>query len=144
MKYAKLFADAIAPTRKHPNDAGVDVYAYEDKLIDANTIGIIRTGITFEIPNGYVLQAWPKSRSNYLIGGGIIDIGYQGEIFVKIANGTDIPLIFNKGDAIAQLVLVANMVSPLEEASLDDIHKESSSRGTTGGIVNNYIEGVIK
>jgi len=126
--------DARLPTRNHPQDAGMDVYCYGEARIEALSSRVLHTGITIEIPEGYVLQVWPKGKSEHLIGAGIIDAGYQGEILIKVFNPTQNLLSFSHGEAIAQLVLVPVETPIPVEVSFETIHKERSARGATGGI----------
>ena len=63
MKAAKLNERAILPTRKHPDDAGIDFYSIENKTIPPHSYDVIGTGITVEIPRGYVGLMMPKSRN---------------------------------------------------------------------------------
>ena len=137
LNYAILRPGAKPPTRKHPTDAGVDVYSNEPGSItvEPHTCAILRTGVTFEIPDGLMLQAWPKSKNNHLVGAGILDPFYQGEVLVKVVNYSDNPLQINAGDPIAQLVLVPVLCLPLQELSQADIHQQTSARAGTGGIV---------
>jgi dUTP pyrophosphatase len=134
--YAKLNPQAKDPVRKHPNDAGVDVFSLISTLILPFRSKIIPTGLTFEIPPGYMLDARPKGRNNHLIGAGIIDAGYQGEILIKVVNYEYRPLWIKKWDAIAQLVLVKIETPPLEKVDVMKIHEQVSERGGTGGIVD--------
>jgi dUTP pyrophosphatase len=141
MKIAKLLDRAVLPTRKHPTDAGIDLYAYvEDPDTYLCILGggsaIIHTGVTLEIPEGYAGFVWPKSRNNHLIGGGVVDQGYQGEILVKVMNSQTIPVNVYHGDAIAQLVLTPVITPEVFEVPLDQIHLKESTRGKTGGIVS--------
>lgn len=135
LKFAKLNAGAKTPTRKHLKDAGADVFALYETNVTPWSSKVIRTGITFEIPEGYMFQVWPKSKSDHLIGAGIIDEGYQGEILIKIANFGPEALHFEQGEAIAQLVLVPVLTPHIEECTLGDIHVKHSDRRATGGIV---------
>ena len=137
MKFARLDPAAKAPVRKNPSDAGADVYAFDEVMISPCCVGIVRTGLTMDIPEGYCLQAWPKSGSDFLLGAGIIDAGYQGEIKIKIVNYQSVPLAIAQGQAVAQLVLVKIgevAAGALEETSLSEIHPERSARGVDGGI----------
>lgn len=78
IRAAKLQPNVILPTRKHPDDAGIDFYASEEKTISPHAFDVVGTGITIEIPQGYVGLMMPKSRNNHLLGAGVIDAGYQG------------------------------------------------------------------
>ena len=84
IKAARLQENAVLPTRKHPDDAGIDFYAAEEKVIPPHAMDVVGTGITVEIPQGYVGLMMPKSRNDHLLGAGVIDAGYQGEIRIKI------------------------------------------------------------
>ena len=132
---AKLIGNAILPTRKHPDDAGMDFYAAEKIEIAPRSFGTVRTGITLEIPAGFVGLMKPKSRNDHLLGAGVVDAGYQGEIMIKIANIKDEPLHILPGMAIAQMILLPIVTPAIEEADADTIHSVKSERGATGGIL---------
>ena len=134
LKFARLDPDAAAPSRKHPTDAGVDVYANEDVRIAPFSYRVVHTGVTFNIPEGTLLQVWPKGRNNHLLGAGVIDAGYQGEIMIKVVNYAWKPLRIRRGDAIAQLVHLPVITELVEESPLEEIHRERSARAADGGI----------
>lgn len=138
MKIARLRPDAVVPTRKHAADAGLDVYAVETVVVPPHQFAIVPTGITIEIPPGTVGLLKPKGRSNHLLGAGVVDAGYQGEILVKVANPTAKPIVFNHGDAVGQLVLLPVLTPALEEVNRDEIHQHKSTRGGSGGIVDQH------
>ena len=135
IKAARLQDNAILPTRKHPDDAGIDFYAVEEKVIPPHGTEVVGTGITVEIPQGYVGLMKPKSRNDHLLGAGVIDAGYQGEIRIKIANITDAPLYIAYGQAIGQMLILPVETPAVEECPLDQIHRTRSERGATGGIL---------
>ena len=137
IKAAKLRDDAIIPTRKHPSDAGIDFYAVEPLTIAPHSFGIIKTGITVEIPDGFVGIMKPKSRNDHLLGAGVIDAGYQGEIQIKLANITDEPLRIEYKQAVGQMVILPVVTPAVQEISSEEIHKVVSERGATGGILGN-------
>ena len=136
LRFSRLDPQAVAPSRKHPTDAGVDVYAGEDVRIAPFSYRVVRTGVTFEVPEGTLLQVWPKGRNNHLVGAGVVDAGYQGEILVKVVNYSWRFLRIRRGEAIAQLVHLPVLCEPLEELPLVKIHQALSSRGGEGGIHN--------
>ncbi|NTW43286.1 MAG: dUTP diphosphatase, partial [Anaerolineaceae bacterium] len=82
IKIAKLVPNAIIPTRKHADDAGIDLYASQNIAIPALSYTIVSTGITVEIQHGFVGLIKPKGRNNHILGAGVVDAGYQGEILV--------------------------------------------------------------
>jgi dUTP pyrophosphatase len=140
MNYKLVMLDAIEPTRKHPEDAGMDVYAYGDYIIRPHTIKIVRTGISVDTPKRYMTLIKPKSRSNFLIGGGVVDEGYTGEVLVKIFNVLDEDIVIRHGDPVAQLINVKIVSNP---PNLTDV-VTITGRGDTGGIVTqrNSIPGI--
>jgi dUTP pyrophosphatase len=141
IRICKIYPDARLPIRKHPNDAGLDLFCYANRvnlqeIVHEQDYHILGTGIKIEIPEGYVGQIWPKSSSNLLVGGGIIDAGYKGEILVKVFNpmyNGDI-LIFD-GDPIAQLVILPVETPEIKEVDEKEFDSIKSDRGETGGIL---------
>jgi dUTP pyrophosphatase len=69
-----------------------------------------------------------------LLGAGVIDPGYQGEILIKVINYMPEPLTIAKGAPLAQLVQVAICTDPLAETTVEDLHSLPTSRGSDGGI----------
>lgn len=122
------------PERKHPTDAGVDVCTVEDVTLWPLQTKIISTGLYLDIPDGYVVQVWPKSRHDWLIGAGIIDSGYRGEILVKIVNASLRIRRIKAGTQVAQIVLLPVATPTLEEVSMVDYRLRNTKRGGTGGI----------
>lgn len=135
MKVSKLDPNATIPFRKNFNDAGADLYALGDYIIHDGMNKIIHTGITCEIPEGCIGWITNKSSKDYLIGGGIVDEGYQGELLVKIINVTDSTLVIRDGDAIAQLLILPVKILDIVETPFSEIHQNKSDRGSDGGIV---------
>ena len=122
------------PVRKHPADAGMDVCALRGGWILPFSYRVFRTGLHFNIPAGYVLQAWPKSRHHWLMGAGIIDSGYLGEVLIKVVNYGPWPVWVRAGQQIAQLVLIPVLTPVLEQIPLAELLAARSERGSTGGI----------
>ena len=138
MKCKRLDKEAKLPTRKHPKDAGIDVYALQDETIPPHSCKVVKTGVTFEFPKNTVVHPWPKSRNDHLVGAGVIDCEYQGEVLIKVVNPYDKPIEISKHDGIAQLVIYPIVCPPIEEA--EEIHEVISERGDTGGIAGNAKE----
>lgn len=145
MKVARLYSDAKIPTRNHKSDVGLDLYfmawqdgrhgdSFETTILAPGEVRVARTGITIEIPKGYFLWIANKSRSNFLVGGGIVDPGYQGELMVKLFNPTNAPLSIREGMAIAQVILLPCILEEVVEVYPSEIHTTSTARGTSGGI----------
>ena len=138
IRIARLRPSAVLPTRRHPQDAGIDLYAAEAALIPPLSSAIVPTGVTVEIPAGFVGLVKPKGRNDHLLGAGVVDAGYQGEILVKIANITARPLEIHPGDAIGQMLILPIETPQVEEVTPAEIHHQASSRGGSGGIVEQF------
>jgi dUTP pyrophosphatase len=138
----KLYENAKLPIRKHSTDSGMDLFYYDSlflraggALVEAHNYIILETGISVCVPEGYTGQIWPKSRSNFLVGGGIVDAGYMGQILVKIFNPTDEDIIIKDGDAIAQLVILPVETPEVKEVTSEEFNSIKSERGANGGIL---------
>ena len=137
MKVVRLHRSAKIPTRKHRKDAGLDLYSIESKRVPANSEEIFRTGIAVEIPEMFFGFIYAKSKSHFLIGGGIIDQNYRGELLVKICNYSKESIDIWEGNPIAQLLLIP-CITPKVEVALVDEFDFGTDRGDTGGIVSEY------
>jgi len=138
IRVARLRDDALIPTRKHSEDAGMDFYAVEKVDVPVHGYAIVPTGITVEIPAGFVGLLKPKGRANHLLGAGVVDAGYQGEILIKVANLTDTVLPIERGDAVGQMIIIPVVTPAVEESALSEIHTQKSTRAGTGGIVTQH------
>lgn len=134
LRVARLDPNAVLPTRKHPQDAGIDVYALDNVLIWPFSYANVHTGVTIEVAAGTMLLAKPKGRNNHLLGAGVIDAGYQGEIVIKVVNYSWKPLRIHKGDAVAQLVQLPVICESVQECPSEEVHQKKSERGSSGGI----------
>lgn len=139
MRVKKLHNDAILPTRGTPKSAGLDLYSYEEAVIDSLSNKKIGTGIAVAIPDGYVGLIFARSGLSVKKGlrpancVGVIDSDYRGEIIVALYNdGTGSQTVL-KGDRIAQLVIVPySEVEPIIVNDLDDTERGIGGFGSTG------------
>ncbi len=136
LKFSKLDDMALAPTRKHATDAGADVYSLNEVRISPFGVGIVRTGLAFHVPKDTMLLAKPKGGSNFLLGAGVVDTGFMGEILIKVVNTTPDEMVVFRGAPVAQLVLVPILTPPLEEVPQAELYAEPTPRADTGGIVD--------
>ena len=132
LEVKKLTADAMMPTRAHSDDAGMDLYAAEDRVLITGEQRAIKTGIALSIPVGYAGLIWDKSGIALKAGlktmGGVIDASYRGEVGVLLINLTNEPYRVEKGAKIAQL-LIQKIELP-EIVEVDELDK--TLRGTGG------------
>ena len=132
----QLDKGAIAPSRAHPYDAGLDLYAMEDGDIRSNCSCTFDTGVHIAIPEGFV--GFIKSKSGLMVKhnittDGTIDAHYTGSVKVKLFNHGSIPYEVKAGDKIAQLVIVPCMLPRLELVdSMEETDRGDCGFGSTG------------
>ena len=137
LKIKKLVPDAILPSYAHPGDAGLDMYANETIIINPNQAVKVKTGISVEIPDGYVGLVWDKSglSINHKIKtlGGVIDSGYRGESLIGLINLGQEPYTIEKGHKVAQMLIQKIERVDVEEVSeLTDTSRGAGGFGSTG------------
>ena len=133
----RLTESSQLPTQANPSDAGWDLYADEDVKIWPGETKLISTGISLEIPDGYVGLIW--DRSSMGVKGihrhaGVIAAGYRGEGKVCLHNSkhsnvnrmlSDMVdkkkagvLTMSRGDRIAQILFQEVPVFKLVETDV--------------------------
>lgn len=131
MKIKKLSPNATLPTRNNPTDAGLDLYAAEDKVISAGKGEMIKTDIAIELPANTVGMICDRSgmgKKGYKVHGGIVDEPYRGSVNVVLWNHTGVEQVILKGERIAQLLVIPVIYPQVEE--VDEL--SSSDRGEKG------------
>ncbi len=136
LEIQKLNADATLPTRAHPEDAGLDLYALEDVVIPAGAGRRVRTGIALAIPAGHVGIVADRSslaQKGLKTAGGVIDAGYRGEVQVILWNLHAEDQKVARGDRMAQM-LILPVATPAVRAveSLDGTQRGAGGFGSTG------------
>lgn len=132
----KLEPWAIMPTRAHEQDAGLDLYAIEDRVIPPFGSVPFDTGVHIEIPEGYA--GLIKSRSGLMMNhaiktDGVVDAGYTGSIHVKLFNNCGARYVVERGQRIAQLLLVPVITPELVELErLEETDRGNNGFGSTG------------
>ena len=137
IKIKRIKNEAILPTKSAKDAAGFDLYACLDndiiKIMPQTNVKI-GTGLSLEIPNGYVALIFARSGIATKDGlrpancVGVIDSDYRGEYIVPLFNDSkDIKIIKNK-DRIAQMIIL-----PYPEIYFTETTSlTSSSRGNLG------------
>ena len=132
----KCVEDATLPTRAHPDDAGMDLYALEDVMVPVGAGKMARTGVAIALETGFVGLIADRSslaKKGLKTAGGVIDAGYRGEIQVVFWNLSQEDILIKKGDRMAQL-LVMPVVTPFiaESSDLGATSRGSGGFGSTG------------
>ena len=130
VKIQRLSDDAIIPHYAKPGDAGMDLTAvWKNQTFDIVTYG---TGLSIEIPDGYVGLLFPRSsiyktKMSLTNAVGVIDSGYRGEIMMKF-KVTDNRIMYQVGDRIGQLVIM-----PYPEVEFEEVDELSETSRGAGG-----------
>ena len=127
----KLDSWGIMPTRAHDTDAGLDLYAAEDKTLWQYSSVTFDTGVHVQLPPNTAGMLKSKSGLNVKHGitsEGVIDVGYTGSICVKLYNHSGLPYEVKRGDKISQLVIVPVVIPPV--VVVDEL--EGTERGDHG------------
>ncbi len=90
VKVKRLHPDAVIPVKAHVSDAGLDLVAVEDTIIEPGETALIKTGLAFELPEGYEMQIRPRSgvtlKTKLRVQLGTVDCNYRGEVGVIVDN----------------------------------------------------------
>lgn len=104
---------AVAPTRAHEDDAGLDIYGDCPVVIDPGEIVCITTGVCIALPYRAAGQFVGKSGRAWkgglpvgmVILAGLIDSGYRGELKIIASNLGREPINIPLGSAACQMVI---------------------------------------
>jgi dUTP pyrophosphatase len=124
VKIKKLSDHAQVPRYATPGAAGFDLYANNDVplAIPPFTVGVVPTGLAFEIPPGFELQVRVRGGTGKkgimkANAPGTVDSDYRGEVFLLLYNGNaDKPFVVNRGDRLCQ-----GLVTPVEQVEFEEV-----------------------
>ena len=137
VRVTKVHGKAKMPVRAYPTDAGMDLFCAENISIAVGERVQVSTGISMEIPEGFVGLIWDKSGLSQKAGlktlGGVVDSQYRGEIKIGIINLSDKDFVFEKGQKVAQMLIQkVERVDLIESENLSDTSRGESGFGSTG------------
>jgi len=95
---------------------------------------VLKTDLSFEIPPGYVMLVYSRSGHGFkngirlANGTGVIDSDYRGELMVKLHNDSSRIFSINRGDRIAQAMIV-----PVQQVEFDAVEELSDTERGAGG-----------
>ena len=130
LHFKQLNSNAKLPTKAYNNDVGLDIYCDSDVCLHPMEVTEVKTGLalaelcaeenhtvsydSFGYPASeitlektFFLKVEGRSglaKRGIFPVGGIIDPGYRGEVGVLLVNMTTLPVLFQQGTKIAQLV----------------------------------------
>lgn len=137
----KLDQGAILPSRAHAQDAGLDLFSREEKIILPGESAVFDTGVHVELPEGTFGKLESKSglhfRYNIVCLGGVVDASYRGSINVKLTNIGDKPYMVRKGQKIVQMIIQSYLAPEIELTdSLSDTDRGENGFGSTDPLTN--------
>lgn len=139
VKIKKLVENAVIPSYAKEGDAGMDLTSIS-KEYDKDGNVVYDTGLSFEIPTGYVGLLFPRSSNakkdlSLANSVGVIDSGYRGSVLLKFkaANcfGTRDKLgleTYEVGDRIAQIIII-----PIPKIEFEEVKDLSITERGEGG-----------
>jgi dUTP pyrophosphatase len=124
LKFKKLNVDAVLPKKAHEQDAGFDLVAVDDGVINHGFVEY-STGLSVEIPDGYVGLLFPRSsvtNQDLMLKNsvGVCDAPFRGEVKFRFHESPDLNSLitkfaevkktivrrYKKGERIGQLVVL--------------------------------------
>jgi dUTP pyrophosphatase len=137
----RLDPEVPIPSYEHPGDAGADLVTTVDATLAPGQRALLPTGIAIALPPGYAAFVHPRSGLAVRHGvslvnaPGTVDAGYRGEIKVSVINlDPSAPVVFRRGDRIAQLVIQPVLRAAFHEVrELPGTARGSGGFGSTGG-----------
>lgn len=134
VKFKKLKSEAITPSRGTEYSAGLDLTAISKTKVYNPQHGYLEyisygTGLSFEIPNGYVGYIFPRSsisKKNLALSNsvGVIDADFRGEVTFRFKGlGSASTGEYDVGDRIGQLVIM-----PIPEVDLVEVDELSDTK----------------
>jgi dUTP pyrophosphatase len=150
IKIKKIHPNAVIPDFAHPTDTGADLYTVEDTILMPKEKAIIRTGLIFDLPEGWGFQVRNKSgntvkgipveiiedaekkivRADITVYLGTVDQGYRNELGIMVKNEEDFPVIIAEGTKLAQMVL--EQIHQCTFTEVEDVSKTERGLGGFG------------
>jgi dUTP pyrophosphatase len=133
----KLSGTALLPKYGRNGDAGLDLHANQDVVLDPNCRQLIKTGIAMAIPDGYVGLIWDRggmaAKNGITTMAGVVDSNYRGEVGVVLLNTTSESYVITAGDRIAQMLIQPVVSAILEQVEeLDATNRGAGAYGSSG------------
>jgi len=140
IKVKPLSALARLPEYATAGSACFDIAAIDDNIdIGPGSSAALRTGLSFEIPPGHVMMVYSRSGHGFKNGVrlansvGVIDSDYRGELMVRLHNDGNRVFSINRGDRIAQAMIVPVAQVAFEHTQeLTDTARGVGGFGSTG------------
>lgn len=138
-KYKLLNSAASHPEQANDGDAGFDLKAISITYPEGSTGLYVEacTGISLEIPKGYVGLLFPRSsisKTKHFLRNsvGVIDSGYRGEVKLRFSID-ETNTAYRVGDKVGQIVFIKlPKVELIESNELSDSQRNQGGFGSSG------------
>src|SRR5437762_1301003 len=137
LRFKKLDANAVLPTRGSPFAAGLDLYSIEVVILHPHQRSLVRTGLAVAIPEGCYGRLAPRSglatKQGLDVLAGVIDADYRGEIQCLLYNTSNETVELPAQTRICQLI-IEKIITPTP-VLVDDLTttvRGGSGFGSTG------------
>lgn len=137
MRIKKLHEKAVVPHYATVGSAGLDLTVISDEdtiVIPYQSTMLCRTGLSFEIPKGYVgliyIRSSVGSKLDLVLSNqvGVIDSDYRGEVMLPLRNLGRGARVINSGTRIAQMV-----ITPINQVDIEVVDELSETKRGVGG-----------
>lgn len=130
------------PSYAYEGDAGLDLRANDDMIIEPHCRVLVPTGLAIALPEGYAGFVQPRSGMALKLGlsiantPGLIDSHYRGELKIICINLDPKEAIhIERGERIAQLVIQrVPIVDLVEVDELDETDRGTGGFGSSGTV----------
>lgn len=133
-----VMPDCMPPTRAHEQDAGLDLCAATQVMINPHETQKIPLGVKVAIPQNHVgLLVVRSSLGKRDLGlandVGIIDSGFTGELCALVQNRGRVSQVVRAGERIAQLILIPIIIPTIIKVDrLEETARNTGGFGSTG------------
>lgn len=137
MRIKKLHEKAVVPHYATVGSAGLDLSVISDEdtiVIPYNSTMLCRTGLSFEIPKGYVgliyIRSSVGSKLDLVLSNqvGVIDSDYRGEVMLPLRNLGRSARVIENGTRVAQMV-----ITPINQVDIEVTEELSETKRGDGG-----------
>lgn len=139
VKIKRLDPRGVIPSYAKPGDACMDLTATTKILVEDAGYAFVEygTGLSFEIPENYVMLIYPRSsisNQGLLLANsvGVVDSGYRGEVKLRFKWVKDTNL-YNVGDRVGQFMIIPRPIMEIEEVEeLSETERGEGAFGSSG------------
>jgi dUTP pyrophosphatase len=137
VKIKKLSENAVIPKYAKEFDAALDIVCTSIEYDQENNVISYGTGLAIQLPPGYCALLLPRSsvyKKDLTLSNscGLLDVGYQDEIFFKFRFRPGTDKIYSIGDRIGQILIIQN--PRIEFVEVDELggYNRGGGYGSTG------------